>query len=82
MKIEKIFRIPGQWTISSYYTLMPLAPDNSGRLTLAACDLKTQVCSVFILDEDGKILDQGTHSQLLEKCESYRKLYQAEATVV
>lgn len=61
MKIEKIFRIPGQWTISSYYTLMPLAPDNSGRLTLAACDLKTQVCSVFILDEDGKILDNFGH---------------------
>lgn len=61
MKIEKIYRVPGQWTISSYYTLNPLAPDNSGRITLAACDLKTKICSVFVLDADGNILDNFGH---------------------
>ncbi len=37
---------------------------------------------IIFFVEDGKILEQGTHSQLLEKCESYRKLYQAESAVV
>lgn len=29
--------------------------------------------------EDGRILDQGSHAELLSRCESYRALYEAEA---
>ena len=29
--------------------------------------------------EDGKILDEGTHRELLERCASYQELYEAEA---
>ncbi|WP_408070767.1 ABC transporter ATP-binding protein [Butyrivibrio sp. JL13D10] len=28
--------------------------------------------------EDGRILDEGTHATLMERCESYRELYEAE----
>ena len=28
--------------------------------------------------EDGRILEQGSHAELLERCEPYRKLYEAE----
>ena len=63
MQIEQIFQVPGQWTISSYYTLSPMAPDGSGRITLAACDLKTRICSVFILDKNGNITDNFGHRQ-------------------
>ena len=61
MKTEQIFQVPGQWTISSYYTLSPVAPDGSGRITLAACDLKTKICSVYILDANGNITDNFGH---------------------
>ena len=30
--------------------------------------------------EDGRILDQGTHQELLERCEPYRALYKEEAS--
>ena len=29
--------------------------------------------------EDGKILDEGTHQELLERCAPYRELYEAES---
>ena len=29
--------------------------------------------------EDGKVLDEGTHRELLEHCAPYRELYEAEA---
>jgi len=28
--------------------------------------------------EEGRVLDQGTHQELLERCDTYRKLYEAE----
>lgn len=31
--------------------------------------------------EDGRILDQGTHTELLERCASYRELYEAESNL-
>ena len=32
----------------------------------------------ILLIEDGKILDQGTHRELLSRCEAYSELYAAE----
>ena len=29
--------------------------------------------------DQGRILDQGAHRELLERCEPYRALYEAEA---
>ncbi|WP_408072651.1 ABC transporter ATP-binding protein [Butyrivibrio sp. JL13D10] len=37
---------------------------------------------IIFFVEDGKILSQGTHAELLEKCEEYRVLFHAEATNV
>lgn len=64
MKTEQVFQVPGQWTVSSYYTLSPAAPDGSGRMVFAACDLAKQVCSVFIFDADGKILANFGHRKV------------------
>ncbi len=33
---------------------------------------------MILFVEDGKILDQGTHQELLGRCGSYRKLYEKE----
>ena len=54
MQIAKVFQVPNQWTISSYYTLSPVAPDGSGRIVAA-------ICSVSILDDDGKVLANFGH---------------------
>ena len=29
--------------------------------------------------EQGRVLDQGTHRELLDRCPTYRKLYEAES---
>jgi len=31
--------------------------------------------------EDGRILDQGTHQELIGRCEAYRALYEAESNL-
>ena len=31
--------------------------------------------------EDGRILDQGTHPELLSRCDAYRALYEAESNL-
>lgn len=36
-------------------------------------------CIYFM--EDGRILDQGTHQELISRCENYRALYEAEANL-
>ena len=35
-------------------------------------------CDRIIFLEDGKILDSGSHSQLLKRCKSYKELYETE----
>ncbi len=30
--------------------------------------------------ENGEIVDEGSHNELLEKCPSYKKLYESEIT--
>ena len=36
-------------------------------------------CEQLFYLEDGKVLASGTHEQLLETCEEYRRLYAEEA---
>lgn len=64
MKIEKVFQVPGKWTVSSYYTLSPEAPDGSGRMVFAACDLDLGICSVYLFDAEGKILANFGHRKV------------------
>ena len=45
------------WCIHSYYTLSPYAPDGSGRLLFAGCDLETGKGRVCIADKEGNVLD-------------------------
>ena len=35
-------------------------------------------CSRILFLEDGKILAEGTHEELLKKCKEYKKLYDAD----
>lgn len=60
MKLKNIreFRIKDYWTVHSYYTLDPYAPDGSGRILCAGCDPDKGVGEVFILDKDGKVIDR------------------------
>lgn len=46
-----------KWCLHSYYTLCPYAPDGSGRLLFAGCDLETGKGKVYISDKDGNIID-------------------------
>ena len=48
-------------------------------VVMIAHRLSTVVNADMILFvEDGKILDHGTHQELLSRCESYRQLYERE----
>ncbi len=60
MRIKNIrkFSMPGWWTVHSYYTLNPYAPDGSGRILCAGCDPDTGMGEVFILDCDGYVLER------------------------
>lgn len=54
--------VPGQWTLHSYYTLSPYAPDGSGRLLASGADLDDGNAEVLILAPDGEVLDRfGEH---------------------
>lgn len=53
----KEFVIKDRWTIHSYYTLCPYAPDGSGRILASGCDLQTGYGSVYILDANGSVID-------------------------
>lgn len=46
-----------KWSVHSYYTLNPYAPDGSGRLLFAAGDFETGTGKVYIADNDGKVVD-------------------------
>ncbi len=58
IKNMRTFSLPGKWTVHSYYSLNPYAPDGSGRLLCAGCDVDTGIGEVFVLDADGKVLDR------------------------
>lgn len=54
----KTFPISNRWCVHGYYSLCPYAPDNSGRFLIAGADLDTQLAEVFVLAEDGNVLDR------------------------
>ena len=54
----KEYKIDNRWSIHSYYTISPYAPDKSGRLLLSGADLETGIGEVYILGADGKVLDR------------------------
>jgi hypothetical protein len=50
-------KIKPLWTVHSYYTMNPYAPDGSGRILCAGCDLESGLAEVMIIDRDGYLLD-------------------------
>ena len=54
--------------LKNEYTIMIIAHRFS---TILNCD------KIFFVD-NGKVIDSGTHEQLLERCLQYRKLYESE----
>jgi ABC-type multidrug transport system fused ATPase/permease subunit len=54
--------------LKNEYTIMIIAHRFS---TILNCD------NIFFI-EDGKVIDSGTHEELLKKCKSYKKLYESE----
>jgi hypothetical protein len=46
------------WALHSYYTLCPYAPDGSGRILVAGCDLASQTVKVLVLDRNGRVQQQ------------------------
>ena len=55
MKLLRTIRLPELWSLHSYYTMSPWAPDGSGRLLLAGADLATREGEVFVVGRDGRI---------------------------
>ena len=58
IKNIRSFHIPGRWTVHSYYTLNPYAPDGSGRILCAGCDPDSGIGEVMILGPDGRVIDR------------------------
>ena len=56
--IVNTFEIKGRWSLHSYYTLCPYAPDDSGRILLSGTNLDTVRAEVIILSADGKVLNR------------------------
>lgn len=57
------FPIDQRWTLHSYYTLCPYAPDGSGRILAAGADLEKGTGEVLVLSSEGAVLDRfGSHA--------------------
>lgn len=50
--------VPDRWTVHSYYTLCPYAPDGSGRLLAAGADVATGLGEILVLSADGTVLER------------------------
>lgn len=46
------------WCVHSYYSLCPYAPDGSGRILVSGTDLAREKTHVYILDQEGTVLDR------------------------
>jgi len=54
--------VPGRWSVHSYYTVSPYAPDGSGRVLAAGADLADGTGEVVVLSNTGEVLDRfGRH---------------------
>lgn len=63
MKVIRKIVVHNRWSILSYYTQSPLAPDGSGRLLLAGADLRLRQGSVYVLNQDGTLnCEFGNHA--------------------
>lgn len=51
--------VPGQWLVHAYYTVVPYAPDSSGRILAAGGNLEHNSGEVLILSADGEVLDRS-----------------------
>ena len=63
MKVLRRISVPGRWCVHSYYTLVPYAPDGSGRLLVSGVDLKTRLGKVCVIGADGKVEDEFVFSR-------------------
>jgi hypothetical protein len=54
----RFFPITGRWSIHSYNSLCPYAPDGSGRIVTAGADLDRQIAEVLLLSPDGEIMNR------------------------
>lgn len=54
----KSFPIPDRWSLHSYYTLCPYAPDGSGRILAAGADPDEGRAEVFVLSPEGEVVDR------------------------
>ena len=52
MSLPRAIPLPDRWSLHSYYSLCPYAPDGSDRLLLAGADLSTQTGEIIILGPD------------------------------
>ncbi|TVR54435.1 MAG: hypothetical protein EA426_16995 [Spirochaetaceae bacterium] len=52
----RILGVHDRWTVHSYYSLCPYAPDGSGRIIVSGADLEKETAAVFVLDSDGRVL--------------------------
>ena len=68
MKVLRRISAPGRWCVHSYYTLVPYAPDGSGRLLLAGADMKTRLGKVYVIGADGKVEDEFGESPVETAC--------------
>ena len=56
--------IPDRWSIHSYYTICPYAPDGSGRILLNCADLDGNYGEIVITASDGEILNRFGKNKL------------------
>ena len=54
----KVYGLNDGWSLLSYYTTCPEAPDGSGRVLYAAADMRKKKGYVVIADENGAVLDK------------------------
>jgi hypothetical protein len=51
-----VFNVQGKWSLHSYYTLSPFAPDGSGRILIAGANLESMTGAVLVISDKGKVL--------------------------
>lgn len=54
----RYWRVPNRWCLHSYYTISPYAPDQSGRMLIAAVDVESGEGEVLVLSRDGEVLNR------------------------
>jgi len=50
--------VSDRWTIHSYYTLCPYAPDGSGRILAAGAEVASGTAEVMVLSPEGAVLER------------------------